>query len=59
MLEAEKQIKDDTGITIGKMEIIKVMRISVRAVEIGQNETQHSERNPYCTIYALSPSLLI
>ena len=49
----------DTGITIGKMEIIKVMGISVRAVEIAQNETQHSERNPYCTIYALSPSLLI
>ena len=49
----------DTGITIGKMEIIKVMGISIRAVEIAQNETQHSERNPYCTKYALSPSLLI
>ena len=49
----------DTGITIGKMEIIKVMRISVRSVEIGQNETQHSECNPNRTVYALSPSLLI
>ena len=49
----------ETGITIGKMEIIKVMGISIRTVEIAQNETQHSERNPYCTIYALSPSLLI
>ena len=49
----------ETGITIGKMEIIKVMGISIRAVEIAQNETQDSECNPYCTIYTLSPSLLI
>ena len=49
----------ETGITIGKMEIIKVMRISIRAVEIAQNETQDSECNPDCTVYAFSPSLPI